>query len=206
MPSRAREREQRVDVRCDCRHLGLGWAASPHRDDDDLAVLRVQAGRVRRDRRLPHALAGPDDPDRRERKGLEHGRVEAEVGADIREPGGEHSAREPEALLRAEHRLVREVDHELRPVLGQGEVEIVAEDDSVIRVAAQLLGASDEVCGDELVRQLLQRRPNDRRVVLTIDQCERARHERVVTSSSIRPVYFSYSKVSSENWMIRSWP
>ena len=206
VPPRARELEQRVDVRRDLRHLGLGRAASSHRDDDDLPVACVQPGCVRRDRGLPHPLAGADDPDRGQRERLEHGRVEAKVGADVREAGGEHAAREPEALLRAEHRLVREIDDELRPVLGECAVEIVGEDDSVVRVAAQLLGAAHEVRGDELVRQLLQRRPHDRRVVLPVDQGQGTRHERVVTSSSIRPVYFSYSKVSIENWMIRSCP
>ena len=133
-------------------------------------------------------------------------RVEAKVGADVREAGGEYAAREPEALLRAEHRLVREIDDELRPVLGECAVEIVGEDDPVVRVVAQLLGAAHEVRGDEVVRQLLERRSHDRRVVLAVDQSQGARHERVVTSSSIRPVYFSYSKVSIENWMIRSCP
>ena len=35
---------------------------------------------------------------------------------------------------------------------------------------------------------------------------DHASHPRVVTSCSIRPVYFSYSNVSVENWMIRSCP
>ena len=155
---------------------------------------------------FPTRLPVPMIPIEGSGKRLEHGRVEAKVRADVREPGGEHAARKPEALLRPEHRLVREIDDELRPVLGERAVEIVGEDDSVVRVAAQLLGAPNEVRGDELVRQLRQRRPHDRRVVLTVYQSQRARHERVVTSSSIRPVYFSYSKVSSENWMIRSCP
>ena len=202
----ARELEQRVDVRRDLRHLGLGWAASSHRDNDDLPVAREQPSRVRRDRGLPHALAGADDPDRGERERRELRRVEAKVGADVRQAGGKHPARQPKALLRAEHRLVREIDDELRPVLGERAVEIVGEDDAVVRVVAQLLGAPHEVRGDELVRELLERRSHDRRIVLAIDECQSARHERVVTSSSIRPVYFSYSKVSSENWMIRSCP
>ena len=138
--------------------------------------------------------------------GCELGRVEAKVGADVREAGGEYAAREPEALPRAEHRLVGQIDDELRPVLGECAVEIVGEDDPVVRVATQLLGAAHEVRRDEVVRQLLERRSHDRRVVLSVDQGQCARHERVVTSSSIRPVYFSYSKVSIENWMIRSCP
>ena len=86
-------------------------------------------------------------------------------------------------------------------------LEVAGDLDAVVGVAAQLLGAADDVGGDEVVRELLQRRPHDRRVVLPVDQGKGAlAHERLVTSSSIRPVYFSYSNVSSENWMIRSWP
>ena len=159
------------------------------------------------DRRLADPLAGADDPDRRQRERLQHGRVEAEVGADVRQPGREHAAREPEALPRAEHGLVGEVDDELRPVLGERRLEVAGDRDAVVGVAAQLLGAADDVGGDEVVRELLERRSHDRRVVLPVDQGKGTlRHERVVTSSSIRPVYFSYSNVSSENWMIRSWP
>ena len=75
-----------------------------------------------------------------------------------------------------------------------------------VPLAATLDGAlADHVRRDEVVRQLLERCADDRRVVLAVDDRERS-HERVVTSSSILPVYFSYSNVSSENWMIRSWP
>ena len=206
MTARAGELEQRLDVR---RHLGdlrLGRASPPHGDDDDLPVTCVQAGCVRRDRGLSDPLAGTDDSDRGKRERLELRRVEAKVGSDVREAGGKDAAREPEALLRAEHRLVREIDDELRPVLGECAVEIVRECYPVVRVVAQLLGATDEVRGNEVVGQLLEGRAHDRRIVLAVDQSQGAGHERVVTSSSIRPVYFSYSKVSIENWMIRSCP
>jgi hypothetical protein len=158
------------------------------------------------DRRLADPLAGADDPDRGERERLQRGRVEAEVGADVRQPGGEDAAREPEALARPEHRLVGEVDDELGPVLGERRIEVGRDADAVVGVLAQLLGAADDVGGDELVRQLLERSLDHRRVVLAVDEGEGAHHERVVTSSSIRPVYFSYSNVSRENWMIRSCP
>ena len=92
------------------------------------------------------------------------------------------------------------------PVLGERGVQIGRDADAVVGVVAQLLGAADDVRGDEVVRELLERSPDDRRVVLAVDEGEGTHHERVVTSSSIRPVYFSYSNVSSENWMIRSWP
>ena len=89
---------------------------------------------------------------------------------------------------------------------GERGVEVGLDADAVVGVVAQLLGAADHVGGDEVVRQLLERSAHDRRIVLAVDQGDRPHHDRVVTSSSIRPVYFSYSKVSSENWMIRSWP
>ena len=85
-------------------------------------------------------------------------------------------------------------------------VEVGRDADAVVGVPAQLLGAADDVRRDEVVRELLERSLHDRRVVLAVDEGQGAHHERVVTSSSIRPVYFSYSNVSSENWMIRSCP
>ena len=206
MAAAPRELEQRLDVRRNRRHLRLRRPTAPHRDDDDAPLARVEPRRVRGDRRLADPLAGADDPDRRQRKRLERGRVEAEVGADVRQAGGEHAAREAEALARAEHGLVGEVDDELRPVLGERRAQVGRHRDAVVGVLAQLLGAADDVRGDELVRQLLERSLDDRRVVLAVDQGEGTHHERLVTSSSIRPVYFSYSNVSSENWMIRSWP
>ena len=206
MAAAPREREQRLDVRRDRGDLRLRRPAPPHRDDDDAPVAGIQLGRVRGDRRLADPLARADDPDRRQRKRLQHRRVEAEVGADVREPGREHAAREPKPLSRPEHGLVGQVDDELRPVLGEGGVEVGRDADAVVGVPAQLLRAADDVSRDEVVRELLERSLDDRRVVLAVDEGQRAHHERVVTSSSIRPVYFSYSNVSSENWMIRSCP
>ena len=46
--------------------------------------------------------------------------------------------------------------------------------------------------------------PHDRRVVLAVDHRDRSHGAR--TSSSIRSVYFSYSRVTVENWMIFSCP
>ncbi len=71
---------------------------------------------------------------------------------------------------------------------------------------AELLGAADEHRRDDGRVELRQRLADDRRVVLAVDDRDRASHPRVVTSRSILPVYFSYSKVSVENWMIRSSP
>ena len=52
----------------------------------------------------------------------------------------------------------------------------------------------------------LERVANHGRVVLPVHDGEGARHERVVTSPSIRAVYFSNASVFVENWMIRSCP
>jgi hypothetical protein len=62
------------------------------------------------------------------------------------------------------------------------------------------------VCGDELERKLLEGVAHGRDVVLAVDDRERALQLRVVTSPSIRAVYFSNARVSVENWMIRSCP
>jgi hypothetical protein len=158
------------------------------------------------DRSLADALARSDDADRGKRERLELRRVEAKVGADVRQAGGEHAAGEPEALLRAKHRLVREIDDELRTVLRERALQVGGDRDAVVGVLTELLGAADDVRGDELVRELRERGAHDGRIVLAVDEGQSTGHERVVTSSSIRAVYFSYSKVSSENWMIRSWP
>ena len=158
-----------------------------------------------RDGRLPDPLARPDDPDRRQLERLEHGNVEAEVGPDVRHPVGQGKAREPEALARAEHRLVGEVDDRLRLELADRGFQVVHERNAVVLAAAQLLRPADEERADEVVRQLGQGVAHDVGVVLAVDQGDRARH-RVVTSPSIRAVYFSNASVSVENWMIFSCP
>jgi len=77
---------------------------------------------------------------------------------------------------------------------------------AVVLSAAQLLDAADEHrCDDEVV-ELFERLTDDGRIVLAVDDRDRAPHPLVVTSRSILPVYFSYSNVSVENWMIRSSP
>ena len=54
------------------------------------------------------------------------------------------------------------------------------------------------------MREARERDPDDVRIVLTVDQSQRL-HGGLVTSPSMRVVYFSNSSVSAENWMIRSW-
>ena len=72
---------------------------------------------------------------------LERRRVEAEVGADVREPGGERPRRPAEPLAGPEHRLVGQVDHDVGP---RPSPKSSTERHAVVRVAAQLLRAADE--------------------------------------------------------------
>ncbi len=131
---------------------------------------------------------------------LQRRRIEAEVGADVRQPERQRARRPQHPLPRPEHGLVGEIDDEIH----LDRVERLDQRDAVVVLAAQLLGAADEQRADDLVRQRGERVPHHGRVVLAVDQRERPHVER--TSSSIRAVYFSYVFVSVENWMIRSWP
>ena len=104
-----------------------------------------------------------------------------------------------------EHGLVGEVEDDLRGVTGDRLLERADERDAVVLAAPQLLGAAGHHRSDDVVRQLRERIAHDRCVMLAVDHCNRS-HVRDVTSDEIRPVYFSYSNVSVENWMIRSCP
>jgi hypothetical protein len=148
---------------------------------------------------LPDALPRPDHRDRRQAERLERGRVEAEVGADVWNAGRERATREPKSLARPEHRLVREIDDQVRAV------ELVDQRHAVFLATAQLLGSAREVGADHLVRQRCERVPHDRHVVLAVDDDDRL-HRFAVISPSMRAVYFSNSSVSVANWMIFSWP
>ena len=112
-------------------------------------------------------------------------------------PAVEHLAREPKALHGPEDRLVGEIDDELRTESFDRLSDARVERHAVLRVPAELLGAADEHRADDLVRKLCDRVTDDRRVVLAVDECERS-HVRAVTSSSMAPVNFAYSSVSSE--------
>jgi hypothetical protein len=94
--------------------LRLQRPAPAHRDDDHVAVAREEPCELHRDGGLADALAGADHRDRRQVERRERRRVEAEVGADVRQPGGERARHPAEALGRAEHGLVAQVDHHLR--------------------------------------------------------------------------------------------
>ncbi len=205
VPSGAGERQQPFDGRRHRHRLGLGRASPTHRHDHDAPVGGERACHVPGDRRLADALPGADDGERGNGHGLEPGRVEAEVGALVGHAERQRAGDQAEALGRAQHRLVGEVEHELGRMRGDCSLEAGGERDAVVLTAAELLGASHEHGSDDLVRQLGERVAHDVGVVLAVDQGHRS-HLRDLTSESIRPVYFSYSKVSVENWMIRSWP
>ena len=134
-------------------------------------------------------------------------RIEAEVRALVRDPERQGAAREREALPRPQHRLVGEVEHHVGRVPLDGDLERRHERDAVVDLAApQLLGAADEHRGDDVVVELVEGGADDGRVVLAVDDRHHAPHFRDVTSRSMRSVYFSYSNVSVENWMMRSSP
>ena len=202
MPARAGEREQVVERRRRLDELRLGRPAAAHRHDDDAAVAGEHARDVPGHRRLPDPLAQADHGERRRLDRLERRRIEAEVGADVRQPERERARRPEHPLARPEHRLVGEVDHEIR----LDRVERVDERDAVVVAAPQLLRPADEQRADDVVRQRLERVAHDRRVVLAVDQDERPLAHVERTSSSIFAVYFSYVFVSVENWMIFSCP
>ena len=120
-------------------------------------------------------------------------------------PQRQHPAGERETLGRAEHGLVGEVDDDVRRVRGDRGLDVGDERDPVVLTAAQLLLPADENGGGEVVRKLRESVTHDGGIVLAVDDRNRP-HVRAVTSSSMVPVNFAYSSVSSENETSRSWP
>jgi hypothetical protein len=202
VPARAREREQVVERRGRLHELRLRRPAASHRHDDDPPVGGEDAGDVPRHGRLADPLAEPDHGERGRRHRMQRRGLEAEVRADVRQPERERPRRPQHPLARAEHRLVGEVDHEIR----LDGVERVDERHPVVVVPSQLLRSADEQRADDVVLEGLERVPHHRCVMLAVDQHDRASAHVERTSSSIRAVYFSYVFVSVENWMIRSCP
>src|SRR5262249_12920142 len=121
---------------------------------------------------------------------------------DVRESERKRPGRPQHPLARPEHRLVGEVDHQVRV----DRVQRSDERHAVVVVPPQLLRPAHEERADDLVRQRRERVAHDRPVVLAVDQHYRTPAHVERTSSSIRAVYFSYVFVSVENWMIFSWP
>jgi hypothetical protein len=157
---------------------------------------------VPRHRCLSDPLPQADHGERRRPDRLERRRIEAKVGAEVRQPEGERARGPEHPLPRPEHRLVGEVEHEVH----LDRVESLHQRDAVLVVTPQLLRPTDEQRADDVVRERLESIPHHRRVVLAVDQDERPLAHVERTSSSIFAVYFSYVFVSVENWMIFSCP
>ncbi len=205
MAAGPREREQIVHGRASIDELGVGRPTAPHRHDHHRLVSREQPGDTRRDRSLPDALARSDHRDRRSPDRFELWRIEAEIGPLVRDAERERPRRQPEARRRREHGLVRKIEHDIGLKHRDRILERRDERHAVVLSPTQLLRAAHEHRGHHVVRELDQGVPHHRGVVLPVDHGN-GPHERDVTSDSIRPVYFSYSKVSVENWMMRSCP
>ena len=151
-------------------------------------------------RRLPVPITASDGRS----NGSYVGNAKREIGALVGDAEREEPARQPEPLARTEDRLVGDVHGDLRLEPRDRLLEVGRKRYAVLVAADELLGPPDEERADDLVRNLGQGVAHDRRVVLSINQ--RQRPHLVVTSPSIRAVYFSNARVSSENWMIRSCP
>jgi hypothetical protein len=198
MDARARELEQVLEGGLRLRHDGLPRPAAAHGHHDDVAIAREEPCDVPCDRGLADPLPRADHGQGRQLKGLEPNRVEAKVGPDVREPRRESLTRQREAAPRIEDGLVGEVDHRLgldrRDRLGERPVE----GDPIVLVAAKLLRPAHEHCANDVVRHGDERHSHDVGIVLPVDEGDHV-HGRLVTSSSMRVVYFSNSSVSAEN-------
>ena len=97
-----------------------------------------------------------------------------------------------------EHGLVGEIDHEVRPEPLDRILELALERHAVVLTSSELLSTTHEHRADDLVRKGGECIADDGRIVLTVDDRE-SPQVRAVTSSSIAPVNFAYSSVSSEN-------
>ena len=155
--------------------------------------------------RLPDALPRPHDGDRRPVEGSPLRRLEAEVRPDVRDAVREHPADEREALGRPEHGLVGEIDDDVGRICGDRRLDVRRERHAVVLATAQLLLTADEHRRGEVVGKLHESVTYDGGVVLAVDDRYRP-HVRAVTSSSMVPVNFAYSSVSSEKDTSRSWP
>ena len=137
---------------------------------------------------------------------LQLGRIEPEVRPDVRDSEGEHAARQREPRDRTEHGLVGEVDDDVGCVLRDRGLDVGNERDTVVLAARAASPAR---------RRRPPRRTRTRSsasasrttggVVLAVDDRESSQ-VRAVTSSSIAPVNFAYSSVSSANDTSFTWP
>src|SRR4029453_12780428 len=117
----------------------------------------------------------------------------------------EDATRQAEALTGPQDRLVGEGEDDVRIEALEGIFPVVDDRDTLPAPSAQLLHPSDEQGPDDLVGQLPQRVAHDRRVVLAVDESERATHGGAAPRS-IFAVSFSNAGRSKENWMMRFCP
>ena len=92
--SRPRQLEQAVQRRRGLDQLGLGRAATTHRDDDHVAVAGEHARELAGERRLPDPLAGADDGKRRKPERLVARGLEVEVRPEVAKIERERAARQ----------------------------------------------------------------------------------------------------------------
>ena len=201
--TRAGEHKEVGHGRLHLNELGPNRPAAPHRHDDDVTISRQQPCHVTYHCGLPHPLAGSDHRNGRGCDRLELRRLEPKIGPLIGNAEREDARCEPEPCGWPEHRFIGEVDDDVRLVLCYGLFERRGKRNAVALSSSQLLRAPHENRRNDIDGKLREGIAYDRRVVLAIDDSHRS-HGRTLTSDSIRPVYFSYSSVSAENWMIRS--
>ena len=140
------------------------------------------------------------------RVGREAHRIEPEVGPEVRDTAREGARGKPEPSPWIRDRLVGEIDHHVHVHFDQRVVQVVPEGNAVVgNAAAELLGSAEQHGADDFVLQRRKRLDDHVGIVLSVDERESS-HGRRVSSVSMRAVYFSYSSVSVENWMIRSCP
>ena len=102
-------------------------------------------------------------------KKVEADGVEAEVGARVRDPAGQHPTGYAEAARRVGDGLVGEVEHDLGRSGLERLLEGLEDRDAVVLSPTQLLHASEEDRADNLVPDARERDADDVRVVLPID-------------------------------------
>ena len=160
----------------DLGDLRLRRPAAPHRRRRRSCRSRASSrAACAGDRRLADALPRADDPDRGQRERLEHGRIEAEVGADVRRApcastrlASRSRSRGPSTGSSERSTTSSGVDTRQRLVAAR------SNDGHAVLLVRRAASRSRRrmMRGDELVRQLRERVAHDRRVVLAVDQGE----------------------------------
>ena len=114
--ARTRERDELLDRRRRLDELGLRGPAAAHRDDDDASVAREQACDVPCHCGLADALAVPITAIDGSSNGWNVGGSKRKSAPTYGSPSARNARRELQAQLRRQHRLVGQVDDDLRVV------------------------------------------------------------------------------------------